>query len=231
MNIGIVGHGFVGKAIDFAFTHPDVNKTIIDPIYGTKLSDLNNPVMDLVFVCVPTPIDINTGKVDAGLVVRIVKKLLKNTVTKMVVIKSTITPDIVEELIPPQYSGRVLYNPEFLTERSANEQFVNAKYHIIGGYSSVASELVEHYKTYSRCDAYQYITVTPRIGSSHTKVPGFDLKKGFGGGCLPKDILALLKFSDNQMSLLQSVIDINNSIRKDYDLDIRESNNKINFKS
>ena len=40
-------------------------------------------------------------------------------------------------------------------------------------------------------------------------ITGYDLKKGFGGACLPKDTLALLRFSEDQMSILKSVLNIN----------------------
>jgi len=35
----------------------------------------------------------------------------------------------------------------------------------------------------------------PRIGNSHTKVPGHDGSRGFGGSCFPKDINAIIEFS------------------------------------
>ena len=73
------------------------------------------------------------------------------------------------------------------------------------------------------------VTLDKRIGSSHTKVPGYDLKRGFGGACLPKDTLAFLRFSQDNMSILKTVLDINNDIRKQYKLDEREKVNKINF--
>ena len=41
IKILIVGHGFVGKAVDYGFTHPKVAKTIVDPKYGTNI-DSNN---------------------------------------------------------------------------------------------------------------------------------------------------------------------------------------------
>ena len=37
LNITIIGHGFVGKAVDYAFQY-DVKKLIIDPKYNKKES-------------------------------------------------------------------------------------------------------------------------------------------------------------------------------------------------
>ena len=35
IRMGIVGHGFVAKAIDYAFTHELVDKFLVDPLYDT----------------------------------------------------------------------------------------------------------------------------------------------------------------------------------------------------
>ena len=274
MKLGIIGHGFVGKAVDFAFTHPSMEKTIIDPIYNTDISLLKKTPHDVVFVCVPTPRNEN-GYVDGSIVQATVDYIVKQTNTDLIVIKSTVTPDIVGDLIINHNNPNIIYNPEFLTERSANEEFVNADYHIIGGLHDASAKLINLYKTFSMCEALHYIVVTPqeasfikyacnsflatkvsffnqlydlcqenncsynavmkgvtldkRIGSSHTKVPGYDLKRGFGGACLPKDTLAFLRFSQDNMSILKTVLDINNDIRKQYKLDEREKVNKINF--
>ena len=40
LKITIIGHGFVGKAIDYAF-QDDVEKQIIDPKYGVGLDDVS----------------------------------------------------------------------------------------------------------------------------------------------------------------------------------------------
>ena len=32
MRVAIVGHGFVGKAVDYSIQHPKVEKLIIDPL-------------------------------------------------------------------------------------------------------------------------------------------------------------------------------------------------------
>lgn len=57
------------------------------------------------------------------------------------------------------------------------------------------------------------ITLDPRIGKSHTQVPGPDGKFGYGGHCFPKDVAALRSISKNT-PLLDSVSDINEEIRR-----------------
>ena len=60
-------------------------------------------------------------------------------------------------------------------------------------------------------------------------MPGGDSKFGFGGACLPKDILAISNFSNGDLKLLDKVIELNNDIRSVYKLSDREKINKIKF--
>jgi len=48
-----------------------------------------------------------------------------------------------------------------------------------------------------------------RVGPTHNRVPGPDGSLGFGGGCFPKDVSALLKFAESLNSNL-SIIDTAN---------------------
>lgn len=60
------------------------------------------------------------------------------------------------------------------------------------------------------------IKLDPRIGSSHTRVPGPDGYYGFGGACFPKDTEALLKFAADQgidMNVLDAAVKKNTIIR------------------
>jgi UDPglucose 6-dehydrogenase len=68
----------------------------------------------------------------------------------------------------------------------------------------------------------------PRIGTSHTSVPGFDGKRGFGGACFPKDTAAFLNFAED-FSVLREVINANNDYRSGYDLDDREKMQNITY--
>ena len=60
------------------------------------------------------------------------------------------------------------------------------------------------------------IDVDPRIGQSHTRVPGPDGQYGFGGMCFPKDTNALVKYAGKlgvQLNVLKSAIKKNTLLR------------------
>lgn len=281
--VAIVGHGFVGQAVEYAFTHPMVAFKLIDPKYNTSVDDLKEFDPQCVFVCAPTPSNDN-GTVDSTIVENAVLKTLYHT-NALVVVKSTITPDVVQRLyntMDRRQVDRFCYNPEFLTEKNAKADFVTAKFHVMGGSPQATQELIEIYDIFSGCESNDYHRMTAfeasfvkytinsylatkvtffnqlydlvnlygcsyniitraagldeRVGMGHTRVPGFDGKRGFGGACLPKDTNAFLKFSahkvdDQEISfdLLEKVLDINTRYRVQYDLDEREKVNNITF--
>jgi UDPglucose 6-dehydrogenase len=268
--IGIVGHGFVGKAVDYGFSQRDVKKFIVDPNIDTTIDDLTKFDPDVTFVAVPTPMS-DDGKIDASIVTKVVKELIDKT-KGFVVVKSTVTPDIMMELANLA-RDRIVYNPEFLTEKNANEDFINPKMHVFGGDPGTCRFIEELFETCSLCRPCPvfhvsiaeaslikyginsflatkvlwfnqfYDTVNghgnynriisaiandPRIGHSHTIVPGFDGKRGFGGACFPKDTKALSYF-DPEFSILKDVITANNKIRSTYEKDSREKEQNVNY--
>ena len=101
LRIGIVGHGFVGQAVDYAFSSGDVEKFYVDPKLDTSLDDLIDWNPHVSFICAPTPMS-DDGFVDASIVEDAVLKLLEHT-KGGVVIKSTITPDIVDRIFQSIY--------------------------------------------------------------------------------------------------------------------------------
>jgi UDPglucose 6-dehydrogenase len=272
MKIAIIGHGFVGKAVDYGFSHPKVEKTIIDPKYGSSIAELDVLEYNAIFVCVPTPMTAS-GAIDASILEEVLSKLTSGIMFNhtLVIIKSTVTPDIISRY---ETCDNFIYNPEFLTEKSANEMFVNPPFHVFGGYPQncmMAEMLYRDYSLCSPCPVF-HMTMTeasfvkyainsflatkvtffnqlydavadtkanfskiirvvgsdPRIGHSHAKVPGFDNKRGFGGACFPKDTAAFANYSD-KLSLLHTVIDINNVYRAEYEKDDRELAQNIHY--
>ena len=280
LRMGIVGHGFVGKAVEYGFFHPMIEHFIVDPNINTNIDQLVDHSPQVVFVCAPTPQNADTGFVDASIVEDAVLKLMFHT-NAFVVVKSTVTPDIVDRIynsIEPRDHDRFCYNPEFLTEKAACEDFVNAEHHVFGGTTNACNELAEIYNIFSGCKSDKYFHMSAceasfvkyatnaflstkltffnqlkdvvdsfdcsyniitramgaddRVGIKHTRVPGPDKKRGFGGACLPKDTMALLRFSESRsvpFDLLKNVLTINNKYRIIYDRDDRELVNNITF--
>ena len=270
LKLGIVGCGFVGTAVDYGFSHHKVEKFLVDPKYGTDINDLAKFDPDLVFVAVPTPMG-DDGSIDSSIVESVVNELYLKT-KAMIVIKSTVTPDILTKLVKTR-SQRLIYNPEFLTESNANEDFINPKMHVFGGRPELGRWLEKIYEDFTMCRPCPVFHVTieeaslikyginsflaakvlwfnqfydvvnghgnyhriisaiaadPRIGNSHTVVPGFDGKRGFGGACFPKDTKALLHYAP-EFTVLQKVIEENNKYRNQYDKDERELEQNVNY--
>ena len=265
--MAIVGHGFVGQAVDFGFRHSNIVKTIIDPKYKTTVADIPDDV-DLIFIAVPTPF--GNFKIFRDVMDELQSRnFLEKSV---VVVKSTVPPNVLSEYAD---SGLV-YNPEFLTERNANDDFVNPPMHVFGGDPVKADLLHSYYDTFSVCkpapafkvsieeasiikysvnsflatkvmffnQIYQIcqnnsfdfdkivnaVGTDPRVGHSHTAVPGHDGKLGFGGACFPKDTAAILAYSDN-LTIIKAAVDANNKVRSTYELDEREKVQGVVYKT
>ena len=73
IKIGIIGYGFVGQAIDYAFTSTAVEKFYVDPKLGTTMEDLIEFDPDYTFICVPTPMR-DDGTVDDSLSERLSRR-------------------------------------------------------------------------------------------------------------------------------------------------------------
>ena len=168
--LGIVGHGFVGQAVDYAFTNPLVEKFFVDPKYNTTIDDLVAWQPNMVFICAPTPM-MEDGSVDATIVNDAVLKLVEHT-NSGIAIKSTITPAVVKNLMVTvafkQAENRVVYNPEFLTENSAKEQFIHAPFHIMGGSPPAVTGLRSVYEMFSMC-SMDNVFVTGPVEASFIK--------------------------------------------------------------
>ena len=129
VKIGIIGHGFVGKATDWGFDR-NVEKFIVDPIYETNISDLVEFKPSIIFVCVPTPMA-NDGSQDASIFLEVIKTISDQKLDSIVVVKSTVLPDILIQA--RSIINNLVYNPEFLREKHAFEDFENSEMIIFGG--------------------------------------------------------------------------------------------------
>lgn len=132
MNVGIVGRGFVGGAMYRNFK--DIFPTEVYDTDETKrtcnsIEDLVNH-SDIIFVCVPTPSNAD-GSCNVSIVERVVEKIASVKKDVVVVIKSTVVPGTTKRLIKDT-GLKIAFNPEFLTERNADEDFKYQKLIVVG---------------------------------------------------------------------------------------------------
>ena len=154
-SIGIIGNGFVGSAIAAGFAlHANVRvfdkdrKKSIDSLY-----DVVN-FSDVVFISVPTPMErVEGGKIDLGIINAVFDEIINvpksptfSYESVIFVIKSTVVPGTTESYQSKYPKLRIVFNPEFLTERSANLDFINASRIVLGGHELDCIELSELYK-------------------------------------------------------------------------------------
>jgi nucleotide sugar dehydrogenase len=145
--IGIVGAGFVGSAVDFGF-NKDVQKFLVDPKLNTSLVDLKKFNPDFIFICVPTPMDKN-GKQDSSIIKSVLKEISSLFSTTLVIVKSTVLPNTIKNL--SELCPNFVYNPEFLREKTAKEDFINQTTLILGGPANLTKKVSDLYNECTPC--------------------------------------------------------------------------------
>jgi len=121
--IGIVGRGFVGGAMYENFKDC-FDVAVWDSVEEKRtLNSFESFVdsSDIIFICVPTPMK-DSGECDTSIVEDVVKKIANLDRRKYVVIKSTVTPGTTERLATDN-NMVIGFNPEFLTEANAYNDF------------------------------------------------------------------------------------------------------------
>ena len=153
LKIGIVGYGFVGKATDWGFSE-DTEKFIVDPKLGTNIEQLSQFNPKIVFICVPTPMG-DDGSQDSTIIEEVVRELVDKCSESIKVVKSTVLPSILHELY--KQDKKLIYNPEFLREKHANEDFINSDMIIFGGDRNNATEVSKAYLLHSKCKTKEHL--------------------------------------------------------------------------
>jgi UDPglucose 6-dehydrogenase len=150
--IGVVGQGFVGSAVREGMQqYFNVLAYDKDPNKFSNVTGIADIVTqsEVIFVCVPTPMR-KSGECDLSILRAAVTEIdtacALEGITRIIVIKSTIPPGTTEQLDAEFHHVHVTFNPEFLTEANAVEDYKNQNRIIIGGdrpYSSRVKRVFE----------------------------------------------------------------------------------------
>ncbi|MDO8529797.1 MAG: hypothetical protein Q7S10_00075 [bacterium] len=127
VKIGIMGLGMVGGALKRYFDKMGHQVFFYDKGKSEgSVGDVNNA--DVIFICVPTPF--NEG---SGFDLSYVKEACQNiSSNKILVIKSTVLPGTTEKLQEEYPQHKFLFNPEFLTELTADQDMEYPDRQLIG---------------------------------------------------------------------------------------------------
>ena len=154
-SIGKVGNGFVGSAVRYGFSPNvgcDAEVRVYDKNPNKSTHTLEEVIVesDIIFLSVPTP-----SNQDGTMNVDIVDSVLNDIDTMnstmvdevgIILLRSTVTPGTTSNLQKKYPNLRIVFNPEFLTERSANFDFINQNRFILGGSSDDVIEVSELFR-------------------------------------------------------------------------------------
>jgi len=137
--IGIIGKGFVGSAVQHGFSASvgcEAEVRVYDKDPSKSLHSIEETVNDseFIFISVPTP-SRKDGSIDLTIVDSVLQDI-SNVSTNdngIFLIRSTIIPGTTRNFQSKFNNLKLVFNPEFLTERSAHFDFINQSRYIFGG--------------------------------------------------------------------------------------------------
>lgn len=151
--IGVIGHGYVGQAMEHFFKRSPC--TIIVNDNAKPNSSLLVEVVDeaeVIFVCVPTPMR-KDGSCHTAIVENVLKdicdeanELERSLEDFVVVVKSTVYPGFIDDMKVKFPGLRVVFSPEFLTEKNSFEDIVTQNRIIVGGDDDDAFVVLKYFQ-------------------------------------------------------------------------------------
>lgn len=133
----IYGLGFVGNSMFESFKNKgmveNVNLFSYDKYKNGGIGYISDGLKsDIIFMALPTMYDEESGCYDKSAIYTCCEYLFTNNYTGLIVIKSTVEPETTNNLATKYPSLSFVHNPEFLTARTAYEDFHTQSHIVIG---------------------------------------------------------------------------------------------------
>lgn len=154
--IGIIGYmGMVGGTTYRYFKDQNF------PVVGYDLRDSNSNLKetlksDFIFICVPTPFNWDNHQYNDSIVRQVLEEIPDN---KTVIIKSTIQIGSTDQFQKDFPKLKILFNPEFLSEATCDEDFRHPDRQFIG------------YTTVSKDEAQKVLNILPTASGCGQTMP------------------------------------------------------------
>jgi len=165
MKIGIVGLGFVGGAMMRSFEEKGVNvHAKYDKFKNGGIGRIEDLLeCDILFSALPTVYNHSIKEYNKLPLYETCEYLSANNYSGVFVVKSTIEPNTCDQLVS-KYNLRILHNPEFLTARTAYEDFHNQTHIVLGKTDLITNDehrkIGEFYQTYYPNAVISYCSAT-----------------------------------------------------------------------
>lgn len=133
--VGVIGVGFVGTAVSTGFEAVLGDKIEIREYDKFKNTESLEEVVkhsSVLFVCLPTPMDFDTGKCDTSIVEDGIREIDGIQKGKYIVIKSTVPPGTTKRIAKQFPYQTFIFNPEFLTEKNFIKDFIEQDRVLLG---------------------------------------------------------------------------------------------------
>lgn len=134
LKLGIVGCGVIGTAVAKAFDTKSVNIIRYDIVYKTVPFE-SILTTEFVFICTPTEVDsseLESATLDADTVRTTLDMLVVGNYAGVVLIKSTLPLDFVQELSVYATKLKITINPEFSTNANVDRDLIASQHIVLG---------------------------------------------------------------------------------------------------
>lgn len=149
--VGIIGQGFVGSSMKAYFERK--MKVLTYDKYKSGSGTLPDLLKesDIVFVCVPTPMN-KDGSCHTGIVEDVlsdinitIHEIGRPLDSIIICLKSTVPPGFTEAARKTRPDMRIVFSPEFLTERNALSDMLQSNRIVVGGEDSDAVVVLRYF--------------------------------------------------------------------------------------
>ena len=135
-SIGIIGIGVLGTAIKETFASHDTN-IISNIICYDKYKKIGNGIIDtcicdIIFICLPTEYDNDKKEYNKSEIYNVFEELSRYKYKGYIILKSTVEPKTTIHLSFIFNNLNIIHSPEFLSARTAMEDFKNQKHIVLG---------------------------------------------------------------------------------------------------
>ena len=140
MKIGIIGMGYVGRAVAASWLGSQHVVKFYDPAVAGSTDNINDVVADrpgAIFVCVPTPQN-EDGSCDTAIIKNTLDQLIGNY-AGIIIVKSTVPPEFWKSYT--QHSN-LFHVPEFLVASNAIHDYLNPQFIFIGGHKNQSYQVL-----------------------------------------------------------------------------------------